>query len=729
MVRRIQERLEYKILLLITAVLLLGFGSYVVISIQRESERMVQDHHEKLWIYSESLMAGIRNVMLTGKAPYAAELVNDIRSNLKSFGDLTIYDRLGREVFLREGEGVIYNVKDSDPLLKQTLSAHTTQWTMMKDNAQDILTRYEPLTNRPECWRCHDPRDPVRGALQLALRPSAIRPGTVEEVNKQVASLMGDIVAMAFRNIMIGGGGEFMDTLMRASRNIPAIKNVRVYSRLGDLAFGEDHGDKVNEEAINELIQRQATEKQYEVGGKNLRLFVPLANADRCQVCHGTKNPMRGVLVADFYADSLRHFSSDIATKLTPALQAALFEGFRGIMLLGRANCVRYFLDDIRALPVIHSVSVFDKEGNERFLNPKPRERFESKFVVDSLKAIEFVSNENGDQRLVRLTPLPNEQRCYSCHIRNQKIRAVVEISASMAGITEQVQSNKVRSAGVGIVTVVLVWVVLRVYMNAVVVRPVKAIEGIASRIGEGDFSAKADDRSRDEIGSLARRINEMVQGLRERLHLQKFVSQQTVDAVRRADVQGVRLGGERKVATVFFSDIRGFTAYSEKTEPELVIAMLNSILSKQSAIVRKHGGDIDKYVGDEMVAVFEGGSMVENALLTAVEIQEELKHDVMVGQTDQIKIGIGINTGELVMGAMGSEQRMAYTVIGDHVNLGARLCSAAKGGQILMSENSMKFLSQKKEFSFIALEPFSVKGKEKPISVYEVLKKSDMNA
>ncbi|MCI0707683.1 MAG: HAMP domain-containing protein [Ignavibacteriae bacterium] len=723
MIRAIRERLEYKILLLLTAVLLIGFGSYVIVSIQKESEQMVKDHREKLWLYSETIMAGIRNVMLTGKSPYAAELVNDVRQNLNSFGDLTIYDRLGREVFLREGEGVIYNVHETDTLLSQTLSAHATHWTMGNTAGEDILTRYEPLPNRVECWRCHDPKDHIRGVLQLALKPSAMRTGSTEETVQQTAGIMGDFIATAFRNIMVGGGGEFMDTLMLASKNIPAVKQVRVFSRLGDIAFG-DYEDEVDAEPILEIIENRTKEKQFKRNGKTLSLLLPLANEERCQICHGEKFPMRGVLAVDFDADSLRMFSSDVAKKLTPVFQTALFEGFRGIMLVGRAGSARYYLDEIRSLPVIQKLSVYDKDGNERFLNPTPRQRIETKLVADSVATMEFVAREGDDDRLVMLTPLRNEQRCYSCHGRNHKVRGVVEISASMGDINEAINANKVRSTAVGIVTIFFVWGVLRIFMNSVVVKPVKAIEGVALRIGEGDFSAHAEENSSDEIGNLARRINEMTKGLRERLHLQKFVSRQTADAVSRADLQGVRLGGERKVATVFFSDIRGFTAFSEDVEPEKVVTMLNTTLSRQSSIVKKYGGDIDKYVGDELVAVFEGGKMVENALRAALEIQEELSNDALSDGKERIAIGIGINTGEMVMGAMGSEERMDYTVIGDNVNLGARLCSAAKGGQILMSDFALKHLGSPKEFKLVALDPIKVKGKAKPIKIYEVQKR-----
>ncbi|MGB2868066.1 MAG: hypothetical protein WBD36_06435, partial [Bacteroidota bacterium] len=130
MFRAIQARLEYKILLLLIAVLVAGFGTYVVITIEQESRALVRQQQSTLKASSEALMAGIRNVMLTGKSPFAAELVNDVRENLK-FIDVTIYDRFGREVFLREGEGVNYNV--TDPHIKETLGGHTSVATMVDE--------------------------------------------------------------------------------------------------------------------------------------------------------------------------------------------------------------------------------------------------------------------------------------------------------------------------------------------------------------------------------------------------------------------------------------------------------------------------------------------------------------------------------------------------------------------------------------------------------------------
>ncbi|MEW6062153.1 MAG: adenylate/guanylate cyclase domain-containing protein, partial [Bacteroidota bacterium] len=260
---------------------------------------------------------------------------------------------------------------------------------------------------------------------------------------------------------------------------------------------------------------------------------------------------------------------------------------------------------------------------------------------------------------------------------------------------------------------------VLRTFMKVVVVKPIDTIGSVVKEVGNGNFNVSTNIRSKDEIGELGKRINEMIVGLRERFHLQKFVSQQTVDYVQRASEMGVKLGGERKQATVFFSDIRGFTAYSEKVEPEKVVAMLNTILSKQAEIVKNHGGDIDKYVGDELVAVFQGDGMVHRAIRCALEIQNMMKSiPELLGE--DIAIGIGINTGDMVMGAMGSEERMDFTVIGDAVNLGARLCSAAGRGQIIVSEYAAKHVMNDDSILLTKLEPIKVKGKEALIEIYE---------
>lgn len=715
MFRSIQTRIEFKILLLLIAVLISGFGTYVFLTIRQESEVLLLQMREKLELFSESVSAGIQNVMLTGKSPYAVSFVNDTRQGLP-FASVTVYDRFGREVFLREGEGVLYDVQDE--LLSRTLERRSTHSANTRASNGDVFARYEPLLNRTECWRCHSPQDSLRGVLLLELRPDAIRTREASAV-RELAGTMGHFVATAFRTIMLGGQGEMMDTLTAKAGSIPWIKRIQVYAKDGWLAFGPEEEELMDEDILS-IVARQNAELTFEDRKNELRLFLPLVNEDRCQVCHGSRHPMRGVMVLDFDRKALDRTLREGHESTTAMLQSTILQGFRSIMLVGRASSARYYMDAIRSNPLVGTVRVFDKDRNERFLNPPVRERNQIAALVSSKEPVEFMEKVGGTEYMVRLTALPNEVRCYSCHGKNHDVRGIVEVSASMTAINDAIAANKVRSATVGALTILLVWGVLRQFMKSVVVNPVQAIERVASRVGAGDFSVSAPVRSRDEIGSLALRINEMVQGLRERFHLQKFVSEQTVRAVRAADQSGVRLGGERKRATVFFSDIRGFTSFAERTDPEKVIGMLNECLSEQASIIRKYSGDIDKYVGDELVAVFEGENMVENAVRAAREIQNVIAGRVS-DRMQGLEIGIGINTGDMVMGAMGSEDRMDYTVIGDSVNLGSRLCSAARPGQILLSEFSARALEGNPEFTLRRLEPLVVKGKQEPVQIFEL--------
>ena len=248
---------------------------------------------------------------------------------------------------------------------------------------------------------------------------------------------------------------------------------------------------------------------------------------------------------------------------------------------------------------------------------------------------------------------------------------------------------------------------------------PLRKLVHGTEQIRSGNYDFHLDVQSKDEIGMLAQSFNEMVLGLKERFLMSKFISSSTVRMIQR-NVGKIHLGGERRNVTVFFSDIRGFTAYSERVEPEVVIEMLNLYLSTQAKIVTKYNGIIDKYVGDELIAIFEGEDMVDQAVLCAIEIQKEILGFNQQGTKD-INVGIGINTGMAVVGNVGSDERMDHTVLGNNMNLGARLCSTAQSGQIIISESSWRLLKSK-EVKTHPLEIISVKGISRPIQTYEVL-------
>ncbi len=254
------------------------------------------------------------------------------------------------------------------------------------------------------------------------------------------------------------------------------------------------------------------------------------------------------------------------------------------------------------------------------------------------------------------------------------------------------------------------------------IARPILAIDRVAAEVSRGNLNVQVEGvRSRDEIGDLAVRMNEMIRGLLERFHLEKFVSGGTLDAVKSSAEHGVELGGVRRRVTVFFSDIRGFTSFSEDREPEVVVEMLNIFLREQAEVVKEFRGDIDKYVGDELVAVFQGDDMVVNAVRCAIKIQAEMERLRAEHPEWDVSVGIGVNTGEVVMGAMGSADRMDYTILGDTVNVGARLCSIAGRDQTLLSQVSYEAVAGLEGVSAVRLDPIEMKGKSHRVEIYDV--------
>ena len=186
------------------------------------------------------------------------------------------------------------------------------------------------------------------------------------------------------------------------------------------------------------------------------------------------------------------------------------------------------------------------------------------------------------------------------------------------------------------------------------------------------------------------------------------------------------RLGGVNQVITVLFADIRGFTAFSEKEKPEKVVGLLNRYFSVMTDIIFEHGGTLDKYIGDGLMAIFGAPTASEedalNAVKAAVTMQKrlgQLNTELMAEGYGQVSIGIGLHTGEATIGYIGSDKRSEYTAIGDTVNLASRLESNAVGGQILMSEATAA--ASGNLIPVNKLEPLTVKNRVQPVNVLEI--------
>lgn len=186
------------------------------------------------------------------------------------------------------------------------------------------------------------------------------------------------------------------------------------------------------------------------------------------------------------------------------------------------------------------------------------------------------------------------------------------------------------------------------------------------------------------------------------------------------------RLGGVNQKITVLFADIRGFTALSENANPEKVVSLLNRFFSTMTDVIFEHGGTLDKYIGDGLMAIFGAPTASEedalNAVKAAVTMQKRLRtlnDELRAEGYGQISMGIGLHTGEATIGYIGSDKRSEYTAIGDTVNLASRLESNAAGGEILMSDATAEASGNRVPVT--AREPLTVKNRTQPVNVLEV--------
>jgi adenylate cyclase len=233
-----------------------------------------------------------------------------------------------------------------------------------------------------------------------------------------------------------------------------------------------------------------------------------------------------------------------------------------------------------------------------------------------------------------------------------------------------------------------------------------------------------------DELEDLAVGFNRMVDGLKERDNLRTTFGKYMTSSVMDHLLAGkVALGGESLRVTILFSDIRSFTTISESMDPQHLVALLNEYFTEMVSIVMDEGGVVDKYIGDAIMAVF--GAPVPtpddavNAVRAAVRMRRALRtlnERLAPRKLGPLKTGIGIHTGEVVAGNIGSERRMEYTVIGDAVNLASRLESSTKELGIAVAISEDTFALTKHVILARSLREITVKGRAQPVMTYELL-------
>ncbi|MDX1960410.1 MAG: adenylate/guanylate cyclase domain-containing protein [Leptospiraceae bacterium] len=297
----------------------------------------------------------------------------------------------------------------------------------------------------------------------------------------------------------------------------------------------------------------------------------------------------------------------------------------------------------------------------------------------------------------------------------------------------EEVYNIQKRNIFITIAILSFAILIVFIYSRSLTI-PILQLVDSSNEISKGNYQIYNEPKSKDEVGVLTTSFNSMAKGLDEREKMKtafrKFVNEEIAELSMKGEI---KLGGERKFCAIFFSDIRSFTSISEKLEPEEVVEFLNQYMTEMVRCVRETGGIVDKFIGDAIMATWGALKPLKNeteAAINASLLMREalLKFNIGRGSTKKpiIQIGCGINSGYVISGQIGSDERLEYTVIGDAVNLASRVESLNKpfGTDLLITQDSYDKVS--KIFRVEKMPSIKVKGKEEPQTIYAVLGRLD---
>jgi len=301
------------------------------------------------------------------------------------------------------------------------------------------------------------------------------------------------------------------------------------------------------------------------------------------------------------------------------------------------------------------------------------------------------------------------------------------QVSAfSLAILKEDLAELRLRGSGIGAFALLFGVILAYVFSRKLAV-PVRELTRATGAVKSGDLTTRITIRSHDEIGELAASFNEMTEGLQQRDAYRGILGKVSDETVAQAMISGdldLELGGELKTVSVLFCDIRGFTGITEHMPPNDAINLLNHHMTAMTSVVRKHYGVVDKFVGDEIMAVFGAlksyGNDAAHAAACALEmiaVREQLNRES--GQP--LEIGIGLATGEVVAGCMGSVDRLNYTVIGARVNLASRFCGEAGSMEVVIDDETRRRLDHPAA-ALRAVPELRLRGFSETISAWQLL-------
>jgi hypothetical protein len=318
--------LGVKILLLIFFCLSIGFGGYVIYSLNSETNALLKQHKQRSHLFSKTLISGIRNIMLSGRAPYVRAFITEAREEFDKVGEIHLFNNKAEEIFPPKNPHISIHVKDE--ALKKSLSQKT------------YTENLYPLRNEASCQSCHADGADIRGTVKLNFKQNA-------DWGKGLLQ----VVDNAFKAIMLSGQGEFADTLLMEVNNLLGVELVQVYDEDAIyIAFGDDDRE-VDEDILEEILDEFYTNNDFwSPISKDKLHFAPLPNMESCHVCHGPDSKLRGILAMDIESKNI---------KKEQVIQSAII-GFKNLMRLQRASYAGAYIDAIRNLPFVDNFQIFD---------------------------------------------------------------------------------------------------------------------------------------------------------------------------------------------------------------------------------------------------------------------------------------------------------------------------------------------------------------------------------
>ncbi len=306
------------------------------------------------------------------------------------------------------------------------------------------------------------------------------------------------------------------------------------------------------------------------------------------------------------------------------------------------------------------------------------------------------------------------------------------QVEFDLTVLIDPIVRSNTEQLGAAALAVIALGVFAGVVFVALLVGPLRRLRVGVEQLTAGELSVRVPPTSRDEVGELTRAFNKMGDSLQQKERIQSAFGRYVNDFVLAQLLDGPedepQAGIEREV-TLLFADIRGFTNLSEGLKAPKVVSLLNEIFQIASDCILDHGGTIDKYIGDSVMAYFGAPDTHPNPSLRAGHAAVDLlaavdARNLAIGESDEheqlaVDLGIGVHTGVVVVGNIGSDRRTDYTAIGDAVNVAQRLEKLAKGGDILVSEAVWRRVRGSVEMHFEGERQLS--GRQEPIHVYSV--------